>query len=149
MQMTELGSDGTSIYFNHRFDHVDPLHPNFLWYDHHGKLVGLDYEVPVAAYAQPPGRDQFPVGRARWSTVSEHVHFAYEKSGRLVLVEGDTQANLRAGRITAATLVRDNLLPPGSKLVWFSYHPTCWDLGFWLIPNPLGAFADYAPDVYF
>jgi hypothetical protein len=146
MQMTPLNPDDhTSVYFNHRFDGVDREHPNFLWYDRDGILAGLDYEVKKDDFSVPPGTAGFPVARARWTTIPAHVHFAYtDASGKLQLAESNARPNLR-GVIEAGELTKDGLLPAGAKLVWASYHPECWDLGFWLVPNPSGAFSDKNP----
>lgn len=147
MKMTDLGSDGTAIYFNHHYDNVDPRHPNFLWFDRHGRLAGLDYEIPVSASHTAPSASIFPVSASRWTTVEEHVHFAYMQDGRMKLKEAE-DADLRSQPITAKLLSKDRLLPAGATLRWVSYHPRCWDLGFWLVPNPLGSFAEYNPYMY-
>lgn len=147
-QMTQLGSDGTAIYFDHTFDGVDPLHPNFLWFDKHGNLVGVDYEVPTTKYPEPPGAPLFSVRRSRWTIVPAHVHIAYKEAGVLMLKEGDAQLNLLGDNVTPDTLTADGLLPAGDRLLWFSFHPRSWDLGLWLTHNPLGASADYNPWVY-
>lgn len=144
-QTTGIDEDGTAIYFDGTFSRVDTLHPNFLWYDRHGKLVGLDYEYPQSAYPKPPV-SRFPAQANRWTVVPEHNHFAYRIGTGPVQMHG-TRAfpNLRKERITAADLAADRVLPPGATLVWAYHHPTCWDLGFWLVPNPNGPFAEANP----
>jgi hypothetical protein len=148
VQMTNLRPDGTVIYFDRTFGDVEPLHPNFLWFDRHDRLVGMDYEFPVNAWHQPPGKNLFPVRRSRWTIVPAHVHVAYRVGGVTTLAEGEMQPNLLGDNVADDTLVRDGLIPADAHLLWFSYQPRCWDLGLWLIPNPLGAFADYNPNVY-
>ncbi|TAM56382.1 hypothetical protein EPN52_14850 [bacterium] len=144
---TGIEDDGTAVYFNGTFTRIDELHPNFLWYDRAGRLVGLDYEFPQPAYAHAPVA-RFPVQAQRWTVVREHVHFAYRAgSGPLQLHGARAYPNLRAERITAAALEADHLLPSGVTLVWAYHHPACWDLGFWLIPNANGAFAERNPAV--
>jgi hypothetical protein len=146
MQMTKLESDNTIIYSDMKFDGITETHPNFLWYDRHGKLVGLDYEYPVSTTPKFPGPSVYPVAPARWTTVHEHVHFAYQINGGPIVRKGArAQANLKSGAITAAELTADGLLPKGATLVWADYHPTCWDLGFFVVPDPDGAFADPDP----
>jgi hypothetical protein len=148
-QMTNFGWDGTAIYFNHTFQNVDPLDPNFLWYDRHGRLVGMDYELPIAQYPlNPPGRNLFPVQRMRWTVVDAHVHLAFLRNGKTMLVEGDAQPQLALDTVSKRTLHDVGLLPIDAQLQWFSYHPRCWDLSLWLIPNPFGASADFNPYVY-
>jgi len=146
-QTTGIDEDGTAIYFNGDFSRVDALHPNFLWYDRAGKLVGLDYELPQSAYPSPPTLG-YPVAPSRWTVVREHVHFAYRVGDGPIHMHGArAYPNLRTDHITAAELTADHLLPDGSTLVWAYHHPACWDLGFWLIPNPDGSFAEKNPNV--
>jgi len=150
-QMTYLGWDGTAIYFNHTFDGVDPLHPNFLWFDRDGRLVGVDYELPIAQYPMnPPSHELFPVRRMRWSVVYAHVHVAYFLNGKTVLAQADAQAKFaEIDPVTSDALRGAGLLPPNAELQWFSFHPRCWDLSLWLTPNPFGASAAFNPYVYF
>lgn len=143
-QLTKLESDGTMIFATMKYDGIDATHPNFLWYDRGGKLVGLDYEYPKSAYPKPP--TTFPVAASRWVTIPQHVHFAYRiGDGPIVRRGARAQANLTGGSITADELRADGLLPKGATLLWADFHPTCWDLGFWTVPNPNGAFADLDP----
>lgn len=149
-QITHLGWDGTAIYFNHTFAGVDPLHPNFLWFDRRDRLVGVDYELPISQYPMnPPGRDLFAVRRMRWSVVYAHVHLAYLNDGKLVFAEGDAQPKFAVDTVTSGTLRDAGLLPANAQLQWFSFHPRCWDLSLWLTPNPFGASSTYNPYVYF
>jgi hypothetical protein len=148
-QMTPLGWDGTAIYFNHTFNDVDPLHPNFLWYDRHDRLVGLDYELPISQYPMnPPGRDLFPLRRMRWSVVAAHVHLAYTADGKTVLSEAEAQPKFTVDPVNSTMLRDAGLLPPNGRLLWFSFHPRCWDLSLWLAPNPFGASANFNPYAY-
>ena len=147
IQTTGIDEDGTAIFFNRDFTHVDPLHPNFLWYDRNDRLVGLDYELPQSAYASPPTAG-YPVGAARWTVVHEHVHLGYRVGSGPVMMHGARALpNLRTEPITAEALRADHVLPEGATLLWAYYHPACWDLGFWLIPNANGAFAEMNPSV--
>ena len=147
IRSTGIEEDGTAVFFNRDFTHIDELHPNFLWYDRHDNLVGLDYEYPQSAYPKAPV-SLFPVGAGRWTVVHEHVHFGYRVGGGAIVPRGArAYPNLRSDPITAAALQADHLLPTGATLVWAYHHPACWDLGFWLIPNPNGAFAELNPDV--
>ena len=146
MRMTRLESDGTIIYATMRYDRIDADHPNFLWYDRHGKVVGLDYEYPVASWPKPPGPHVYPVAANRWTTVPAHVHFAYRVGNGPIQYHGARlRPNLTGPKITADELRADKLLPANATLLWAEYHPKCWDLGFWTVPNPNGAFADLDP----
>ncbi len=146
IQTTAVEGDRTVVYFNHHFDILDPLHPNFLWYDRANKLAGLDYEYPLGGSAQPPSNKVYPVHRDRWTTVPEHVHLAYrDKNGRVWMAETRVRADIRGKIIAEAQLAADGFLPKSATLLWAYYHPTCWDLAFWLVPNPNGAFAALDP----
>ncbi len=147
-RMTKLESDHTFVYATMTYSNIDRLHPNFLWYDRNGKLVGLDYEYPKSTWPSFPGTSVYPVLASRWVTIPQHMHYAYSIGGGLVQPHGyRALPNLQGRVITAAELTEDGLLPKGAKLAWAHFHPTCWDLGFWLVPNPNGAFADLDPDV--
>jgi hypothetical protein len=148
IRMTKLESDNTYVYSTMTYSKIDRLHPNFLWYDRNGKLVGLDYEYAKSSSPQFPGMSVYPVMASRWVTIPQHVHFAYTVGSGPVQTHGwKALPNLRGDVITAQELIADGLLPKGAKLVWAHFHPACWDLGFWLVPNPNGAFADLDPAV--
>ena len=144
-QMTKLGNDGTAIWFNDRWDaNVSKYEPNFLWYDKHGKLVGLDYQYTVSANARPPA-GAYPVKASRWTTIPAHVHFAYKLPNGTIKRRGAMLLKGETADPTAAQLKAAKLLPAHATLVWAHYHPKSWDLGFWLVLNPNGAFADLNP----
>jgi len=145
-QLTPLDQDNTAIYFNGTYTNVDPRHPNFLWFDRNRKLVGLDYEYDMSRWRTPPGKREYPVLAARWTVIRAHLHFAYRIGRGPMLMHGARlRPNITRNPVTAAQLRADHLLPAGAKLQWADYHPKCWDLGFWLVPDPLGAFAEKNP----
>jgi hypothetical protein len=140
--------DNTYDWTNMSFTGVTPDHPNFLWYDRHGHLAGVDWEFPKTAYASVPPPTAFPVRAARWVTIPAHVHYAYAVNGETKY--GVTRATPALNKMTiTADMLRANgvKLPANAKLVWAMYHPTVWDLAMWTVPNPNGAFADKNPNV--
>jgi len=146
-QMTRMEDDGTVIWFNGRWDsNVSKYEPNFLWYDKNGKLVGLDYQYTVSANPKPPA-GTYPVRASRWTTIDPHVHFAYKLPNGSVKRRGAMLLKGETADPTAAQLKAAKLLPANASLLWAHYHPKSWDLGFWLVPNPNGAFADLNPRV--
>ena len=148
IQLTDVGDDGTAIYFNMTYSKIALMHPNFLWYDRHGKLAGLDYEYDTNTWHDPPGPKTYPVLRERWTIIRAHLHFAYRSATGAVKLRGARlRPNVKGDPITAEQLRADGLLPKGATLLWAHYHPKTWDLGFWLVPNPNGAFADLNPRV--
>jgi hypothetical protein len=54
-QLRKIDKDNTIVYTNFSFDHISIDHPNFLWYDRRGNLVGVDYEYPKDHWRSPPG----------------------------------------------------------------------------------------------
>ena len=148
IRMTKLESDNTYVYSTMTYSIIDRIHPNFLSYDRNGKLVGLDYEYPKSSWPAFPGASVYPVMASRWVTIPQHIHFAYSVGSGPVQPHGyKALPNLRSDVITAKELTDDGLLPKGATLAWAHFHPACWDLGFWLVPNANGAFADLDPAV--
>jgi len=144
---TRLEPDGTIIYFNNSWNPTK-LHPNFLWYDRHGKLVGLDYQYLVSAYPRPPGTNLYPVAAGRWSAIPPHIHYGYRMMDGTIKWKGHKMLpNMEDNTLTEAELRSAKLLPANAKLLWTYVHPKSWDLGFWLVPNSNGAFADLNPAV--
>ena len=145
-QMTGVGRDGTMIWFNGKWDSdVDAYHPNFLWYDKAGRLVGLDYELTASANPKPPGAQSYPVAASRWTIIPAHMHFAYRLPDGKTKRRGARLIPHVTGDPTAAQLRAAKLLPPTATLLWSHDHPKSWDLGFWVVPNPDGAFAALDP----
>ena len=144
---TRLEPDGTIIYFNNSWQPTRSR-PNFLWYDKRDRLVGLDYQYLMRDYPRPPGRNVYPVAAVRWTTIQAHIHFAYRLPNGTIVRRGYRWlAGTAGGRVTATQLRAAKLLPPNATLLWTYAHPKSWDLGFWLVPNPNGAFADDNPNV--
>ena len=140
--------DNTYDWTNMSFSGVTPEHPNFLWYDRHGHLAGVDWEFPKSAYASAPNPAAFPVRAARWVTIPAHVHYAYAIDGKMKYGVTKATPALNAPTITANMLRANGAkLPAGAKLNWAMYHPAVWDLAMWTVPNPNGAFADKNPNV--
>lgn len=145
-QMTRLEDDGTSVWFNDAWDAgVGKYAPHFLWYDKHGKLVGLDYQYLVSTYPKPPGTSVYPFMASRWTTIDAHMNFAYTLPDGTIKRHGAELLPHQKGDPTAAQLRAAKLLPANATLLWAHYHPKSWDLGFWHVPNPNGAFADLNP----
>jgi hypothetical protein len=143
-----IDSDNTYNWTNFAFKGVDPGHPNFLWFDRNGHLAGVDWELPKSAYASAPSGDAYPVQVSRWTSIPEHVHFAYTVNGTTHYGAAKATAALRQGTITAQQLRASGAkLPANATLVWAMYHPAVWDLAMWVVPNPNGAFAELNPNV--
>jgi len=143
-----IDDDNTYDWTNMTFTGITPEHPNFLWYDRHGNLAGVDWEFPAAGQASAPQLAAFPVSAARWVKIPEHVHYAYTMNGKMKYGVTKATPALRTGTITADELRSNGAkLPKDATLVWAMYHPAVWDLAMWTVPNPSGAFADKNPNV--
>jgi hypothetical protein len=144
----DIFDDNTYDWTNMSFAGVTPDHPNFLWYDRHGHLAGVDWQFPKAMYASAPQLAAFPVRAERWVTIPAHVHYTYSVDGKVHYGVTKATPALNKMTITADMLRASGVkLPANAKLVWAMYHPTVWDLAMWTVPNPIGAFADKNPNV--
>jgi|SRR5580704_11013455 hypothetical protein len=140
--------DNTYDWTNMSFTGVTPDRPNFLWFDRHGNIAGVDWQFPQAMYASAPQPAAFPVRAARWVTIRAHVHYAYTLNGKMQYGVAKATPALNKMTITADMLRANGAkLPENAKLVWAMYHPAVWDLAMWTVPNPNGAFADKNPNV--
>jgi hypothetical protein len=143
-----MDSDKTYNWTDFTFTDVTPDHPNFLWYDRNGNLVGVDWELPKSQYPAAPHLAAYPVQAARWVTIPEHVHFAYTSGGKTSYGVAKASAALRQSHITLQQLRASGAkLPADATLVWAMYHPAVWDLAMWVVPNPNGPFAEMNPNV--
>ena len=148
MLFDTIGDDNTYDWTNMSFTGVAPDSPNFLWYDRHGHLAGVDWEFPTSGSAPAPKLAAFPVLAARWVKIPEHVHYAYTVNGKMKYGVTKATPALRTGAITAPELRANGAkLPSDAKLSWAMYHPAVWDLAMWTVPNPSGPFADKNPNV--
>jgi hypothetical protein len=130
------------------FDDVMPDHPNFMWYDRHGHLAGVDYELPKSRYPAPPHLAAFPVLSSRWTLIREHVHYAYSVDGVTKYGVSHATPEMCTEKIALDVLrAHGAKIPSNAKMVWAMYHPAVWDLAMWVVPNPRGAFADLNPNV--
>lgn len=139
----------------------DPKHPSQLWYDANGHLIGADFSVYQSASHGRPG--VWGVSASRWLDFSPaHVHFAIKTSSGLQFggagpksfgsIGGSVAQPTKADVVKLSKLKTWKVLgipaPHSLADVAFVFpFPSVWDLQVWLVPNPLGAFAEYNPDV--
>ncbi len=139
----------------------DATHPSQLWYDVNGRLIGADFSV---LQSSSPGRPNvWGVSPSRFLDFSPaHVHFAIKTASGLAFGGAGSKTMATVGgsadNPTAADVVKISKLDRWKKLgipqpqsaadVAFVFSfPALWDLQVWLIPNPLGAFAEHNPNV--
>jgi hypothetical protein len=138
------------------WDTKDPDVPAQLWYDVKGRLIGADYSVrrdPDASPAPKPARPSlFGIDPMRVITVGAHVHYvlcdAMKKCsyGKAVAAKkyaavGDVEHPTADGLVKLGT-IKD----PTTVSAVFLY-PAIYDVPVWVVPNPLGQFADKNPAV--
>jgi hypothetical protein len=139
----------------------DPARPSQLWYDVNGRLIGADFSVLQSGSRARP--TVWGVSPARWIDFSPaHVHFGIKTASGLQYGGAGDKAVTRVGgsvdNPTAADVVKLGKLKGWKRLgipaaqtpadVGFVFSfPAIWDLQVWLVPNPLGAFAEHNPNV--
>jgi hypothetical protein len=145
---------GAISYVNTMYwDTTDPDHPAQLWYDVNGRLLGADFSVPQAeSTAGPPNR--FGIDPSRWFKLPAHIHYvqrnangtiAYGKAmsaQRYGAANGGDYSHPTAGGLVAAKAVTD-----AASVPFVFLYPAIYDVTVWVVPNPLGQFADANPAV--
>jgi hypothetical protein len=139
----------------------DQTHPSQLWYDVNGRLIGADFSVLQSGSPSRPS--VWGISPSRWLDFSPaHVHFAISTPSGLQFggvggktlgkVGGSLAHPTAADIVKVSTLSRWKVLgipkPKSAADVAFVFpFPALWDLQVWLVPNPLGAFAEHNPNV--
>lgn len=140
----------------------DPKHPSQLWYDVNGHLIGADFSVlQNGSHTRP---NVWGISPSRWIDFSPaHVHFAVKTPSGLQYGGVGPRTLKQAGgsleHPTAANIVAVGKLPrwkvlgipaprSPSDVAFVFPFPALWDLQVWLVPNPLGAFAEFNPNVH-
>ncbi len=138
----------------------DPTHPSQLWYDVSGKLIGADWSVLQSTATKAPS--VWGISPSRWQDFSPaHVHFGITTPSGVQFGGAGHKSWSLVGSVdepTKAEVVKLATLPPWKRLkippprspsdVAFVFpFPAVWDLQVWLVPNPLGAFAEHNPNV--
>ena len=128
----------------------DETHPSQLWYDVKGRLIGVDYSLPWTDAKHPPS--VWGILPARWFEFAAHVHFAVEQEDGSLKYGGFEAADFKKlggdpDNPTAATVVKAGKAPTADDVAFIFPFRHVWDLEFWLVPNPKGAFAEKNPNV--
>jgi hypothetical protein len=134
------------------WDTTDPAAPAQLWYDVHGRLLGADFSVRQAD--APNGPSLFGIDPKRFSKIPAHVHYVLCDKGTSMCTYGKA---IRAAKYTAAGgdvahptadgLVKAGAVTDPSTVSTVFLYPAIYDVTVWVVPNPLGAFADANPNV--
>jgi len=128
----------------------DETHPSQIWYDVHGRLIGVDYGQPWTDAKHPP--NIWGIIPARWFEFEAHTHYAlHGPNGTLIYHGIENSVIVKAGgdpnNPTAQDLVKAGKAASVSQVAFVFPFRHIWDLEFWVIPNPKGAFAESNPNV--
>jgi len=131
---------------------VDVLHPSQLWYDVHGKLLGVDIsELRTAADTTPPAR--FGLQPSRWIQEHAHVHYVLRNAdgtmtyGKAISTRAYIAANGDVMHPTAEGMVKAGVKADAKNIVYVVAFPDIWDSVIWVVKDPLGQWADANPAV--
>jgi hypothetical protein len=133
------------------FDSPDAQHPQQLWYDVNGRLLGADFSQLVATH--PNGPTLFGILPARFSKTPLHIHYVAKRAdgtldyGLFVRASDFTAAGLDPTKATAADLVKLGKVKSAADVAFVFSDLNNYDATIWLIPNPAGQFADTNPNV--
>ncbi len=143
---------GAISYMNPKyFDTPDAAHPQQLWYDVHGRLLGGDFSQTVASH--PNGPALFGISPSRFGEVPLHIHYGIKHAdgtieyGVYVEAAEFVKAGLDPLKPTAADLVKLHKVKSVADVAFVFANLHNWDATMWLIPNPAGQFADANPNV--
>ncbi len=144
---------GAISYVNTMYwDTTDPDHPAQLWYDVNGRLIGCDVSVPQAESSTgPPNR--FGIAPERWQKIGAHVHYVLRTPtgmayGKAIAAKRYAEANNGSfANPTAAGLVAAHAVTDPNAVSFVFLYPAIYDVSVWVVPNPLGQFADVNPNV--
>jgi hypothetical protein len=156
VRFTNEDATGAISYANIKaWNTTDPDVPAQLWYDVNGRLIGADFSVrrDPAASPAPAAPSLFGINPKRFYTVGAHIHYVMcdKTSGKCVYGKavgakkyatvGDVEHPTAEGLVKAGAVT-----DPGSVSAVFLY-PAIYDVSVWVVPNPLGQFADKNPNV--
>jgi hypothetical protein len=143
---------GAISYMNPKyFETPDVAHPQQLWYDVHGRLLGGDFSQLVALH--PKGPTLFGFSPARFGQVPLHIHYGVRHGdgtieyGLYVPAPDLTAAGFDPLHPTKAELVKLGKVKRAADVVFVFANLNNWDATMWLIPNPAGQFEDKNPNV--
>jgi len=133
------------------FDSPDVAHPQQLWYDVNGRLLGGDWSQTVAT--APNGPTAFGLQAARFHKIPLHVHYALKLPdgsidyGLYVRAADFVAAGLDPLHPTPADLVKLGKAASPDKVAFVFALLNNYDAQMWVIPNAGGQFADLNPAV--
>jgi hypothetical protein len=129
--------------------------PAQLWYDVKGRLIGADFSVRRDAEASPAPAKPSILGLdpKRAITIGAHVHYVTCDKATGKCVYGKAVGAKKYAAIgdvehpTADGLVKAGAVKDAASVSAVFLYPAIFDVPVWIVPNPLGQFADKNPNV--
>ena len=137
------------------FNTTDADAPAQLWYDVNGRLIGADFSVrrdPDASPA-PSAPSLFGIDPKRFFKIGAHVHYVTCDQATKKCVYGKAVGAKKYATVgdvehpTADGLVKAGAVKDAAMVSAVFLFPAIFDVTVWLVPNPLGQFADKNPAV--
>jgi hypothetical protein len=155
VRYTNEDKTGAISYVNTKaWNTTDPGVPAQLWYDVNGRLIGADFSVRRDPDASPaPGAPSlFGIDPKRFGKIPAHVHYvtcdAMKKCSYGKAVGATKYAAIGdVEHPTAEGLVKVGAVKDATAVNTVFLYPAIYDVSVWVVPNPLGQFADKNPAV--
>lgn len=155
---TNEDSTGAISYANLQWDSAkDPQHPvpSQLWFDVKGRLIGADYSVPLTDANKDKPPSLWGLDPGRWFVFHHsHVHYILKNDkggmiyGRAVGEKDFIAAGGSLDNPAAAPIVKLKKASDAEDVAKVFTFPAQYDVEIWVVPNPLGAFAEKNPLVH-
>lgn len=131
---------------------TDPDVPAQLWYDVKGRLIGADFSRRrTDADTTPPS--VFGIDPKRFSKIGAHVHYVTCDKTTAKCTYGKAVGATKYAAIgdvehpTADGLVKAGAVKDAASVSTVFLYPAIYDVSVWVVPNPLGQFAEKNPNV--
>jgi hypothetical protein len=158
VRFTNEDETGAISYVNTKaWNTTDPDVPAQLWYDVHGRLIGADFSVRRDANATPAPQSERPsilgVDPKRAISIGAHIHYVTCDKATGKCVYGKAVGAKKYATVgdvehpTADGLVKVGAVKDAASVTTVFLYPAIYDVSVWVVPNPLGQFADKNPNV--
>ena len=149
VRFTDEDRTGAISWANQHWTSTDAEHPSEVWYDAKGRLIGVDYTV---LQTDTPDRPRlWEIDPRRWISIRAHMHYGVWRDRRIAYGAMSTDRFEEYGGTISLPdrqiLVDAGVAKTKRDVAFLFLLPSIWDLQFWVIPNPYGAFAEYNPRV--
>ncbi|GAC1573556.1 MAG: hypothetical protein NVS3B7_04950 [Candidatus Elarobacter sp.] len=133
------------------FTTTSPGAPAQLWYDVKGRLIGADFSVRQDA--APKGPSLFGIDPKRFIKLPAHVHYVTCEKPSMKCTYGKAVGAAKYAAVgdvehpTANGLVKTGAVKDAASVRAVFLYPAIYDVAVWIVPSPLGQFADKNPNV--